>query len=240
MKTEPDERLIVALDTPCLVEAEKLLKALQGRVGFYKIGFELFIAHGWQAVDLVRRYGGRVFLDLKLHDIPNTVAKAVSAVAEHGVDILNVHALGGFDMMFKAREIAEAASRRVRTKRPLLLGVTILTSHNQETLSRELGIAKNLEAEVLDLARLVKKAGLDGVVCSPHEAAMIRSEFSSSFLIVTPGVRPQGSAQDDQKRIFTPKQALAAGANYLVIGRPVTAAPDPVAAAESILAEIRG
>jgi orotidine-5'-phosphate decarboxylase len=231
------EKIIVALDTPSLQFVEKLIKDLEGIVSFYKVGFELFTAHGWTAVDIIRKFGGKVFLDLKLHDIPNTVSKAMAVICEHEVDMVNVHALGGKEMMKSARKTID---ERVATgkKRPILIGVTVLTSHSEKELSKELGITKPLEEEVLSLAGLVQEAGLNGVVSSPQETAMLRKKFPNNFVIVTPGVRPQGSDKSDQKRTFTPKLAIEAGADYLVIGRPITAAAKPRKQVESILASI--
>ena len=224
--THPSDKLIVALDTPSLDIVKKLLKELEGIVSFYKIGFELFTAHGWEAVALVKKHGGRVFLDLKLHDIPTTVAKTAAVICEHEIEMFNVHALGGLEMMKKTRE---AVDQRIKDpkKRPRILGVTILTSHREGDLAAELGITRNLNDEVLALARLAKKAGLDGVVSSPQETSMLRKEFPGDFLIVTPGLRSPGSPKDDQQRTFSPKEAAAAGADYLVIGRPITAAENP-------------
>lgn len=232
-----DSPLIVALDTPSLDVARKLVRDLKGLVSFYKIGFELFTAHGWAALDLVRQAGGRVFLDLKLHDIPTTVAKTAAVFCEHEVEMFNVHALGGLEMMKTTRQMVE---ERLKTgkRKPILLGVTILTSHTEAILSKELGIERKLNDEVLTLAKLVKTAGLDGVVSSPQEIALLRKEFPSNFLIVTPGVRPSGSAKGDQKRTFTPKEAQEAGADYLVVGRPITAASNPRKEALSILKSI--
>ncbi len=233
------ERLMVALDTADLASARKLLKGLEGVVTFYKIGFELFTACGWEAVRLVREFGGRVFLDLKLHDIPNTVAKTAAVIVDHEVDMFNVHALGGFDMMKKTREQVDACVKAGKS-RPVILGVTILTSHNEEDLATELGISKNLKDEVFHLARLVKAAGLDGVVSSSHEVELLRRQFPKDFLIVTPGIRPLQSASDDQKRVFTPQEAVAAGSNYLVVGRPITGSERPREAALAILDQIKG
>jgi len=236
--TKPEDKIIVALDTPSLEAAERLLKDLKGLISYYKIGFELFTAHGWRAVDLVRKYKGRIFLDLKLHDIPNTVAKTVAVVCEHEIEMVNMHALGGRAMMVEARKTVD---QRVGTgkKRPLVIGVTILTSHAEEDLSRELGIVKPLREEVLSLAALVHEAGLNGVVSSPQETELLRQKFPDNFVIVTPGVRPEGSAKGDQKRTFTPRRALEAGADYLVIGRPITEASSPRHEADAIVASIQ-
>jgi len=231
------DRVIVALDTPSLDEAESWLRNLHGVVSFYKIGLELFTAHGWDAVNLVQKHHGRVFLDLKLHDIPNTVSRALRSVCEHGVDIVNLHALGGYEMMKMARASVEEFSKG-SGKRPQLIAVTILTSHSQETVSQELGIRRKIQNEVLHLAGTARKAGLDGIVCSPKETAMIRKKFGNDFLIVTPGVRPPGSSRGDQKRIETPMKAIRVGSDYLVVGRPITQASDPKQAALAIFESI--
>ena len=234
---DPKNKLIVALDAPTLEVAEQWLVQLKGVVHYYKVGLELFTAHGWKAVNLVKNYGGRVFLDLKLHDIPNTVSRALASVCEHEVDIVNVHALGGFEMMKMAREAVEKYSSG-RVKRPQLIAVTILTSHDQKSLSHDLRVRGKVKDEVLHLAGLAKKAGLDGIVCSPEETSWVRKKFKEDFLIVTPGIRPIGADKGDQKRIFTPEKALKAGSNYIVVGRPITQAADPKEAALKILSSI--
>ena len=225
--------LIVALDFPNLEACEKLIGELDGLVSIYKIGSELFTAHGWRAVDLVEKSGGKVFLDLKLHDIPTTVARTSAVIAQRGVFMFNVHTLGGLEMMREARKAVDQNSRA--GKKPFLLGVTILTSHSERSLSGELGIERPLKEEVLALARLAKQAGLDGVVSSPEETEFLRKEYGKDFILVTPGVRPSGSPVDDQARSLTPREALRRGAHYLVIGRPITQAPRPREAAQQIL-----
>ena len=229
-------RLIVAVDTPGLDAAQVLLRELKGLVNFYKIGLEFFTAHGWKAVELVRKTGAGIFLDLKLHDIPNTVAKTAAVIAEHEIEMFNVHALGGVEMMKAARE---AVHERMKSgkKKPMILGVTILTSHQENDLGH-VGIAKPLAEEVLLLARNAKEAGLDGVVSSPQEITLLRREMPRDFVIVTPGVRPAGAQKDDQKRTLTAQAALRDGADYLVIGRPITSAAKPREAALSLLGEI--
>lgn len=231
------ERLIVALDAPTLEVAEQWLLELKGVVHYYKIGLELFTAHGWKAVNLVKSYGGRVFLDLKLHDIPNTVSRTLASVCEHEVDIVNVHALGGFEMMMMAREAVEKYSSGC-VKKPKLIAVTILTSHDQKSLSHELKIRGSMKTEVLHLAGLAKKAGLDGIVCSPQETLWARKKFKKDFLIITPGIRPLGADKGDQMRILTPEKAVKAGSDYIVVGRPITQASDPNIAARHILSAI--
>ncbi len=234
---DPRERLIVALDAPTLEVAEKWLSDLKGVVHYYKVGLELFTAHGWKAVNLVKNYGGRVFLDLKLHDIPNTVSRTLAAVCEHEVDMVNVHTLGGFEMMKAAKAAVEKYSSG-RIKKPQLIGVTVLTSHNQETLKKDLCIKRKIKDEVLHLASLAQKAGLDGIVCSPEETAWVRKKIKGDFLIVTPGIRPAGADQGDQKRIFTPEDAIKAGSDHIVVGRPITQAANPKEAASRILEAI--
>jgi len=236
MSPSSQERLIVALDAPTLETAEKWLSELKGVVHYYKVGLELFTAYSWKAVNLVKNYGGRVFLDLKLHDIPNTVSRTLAAVCEHGVDIVNVHTLGGLEMMKAAREAVNKYSQGV--ERPRIIGVTILTSHSQEALAKELCIKKKVKDEVLHLACLAQEAGLDGVVCSPQETPWVRKKCGKDFLIVTPGVRPTGSAMGDQKRVETPEKAIKEGSDYIVVGRPITQALDPREAALRILKAI--
>ena len=238
MSPSSQDRLIVALDAPTLEVAEQWLSELKGVVHFYKVGLELFTAHGWKAVNLVKNHGGRVFLDLKLHDIPNTVSRTLASVCEHEVDIVNVHALGGFEMMKMAREAVEKYSSGC-VKKPKLIAVTILTSHDQKSLSRELRVRGSVKEEVLHLAGLAKKAGLDGIVCSPEETSWVRKKFKQDFVIVTPGIRPLGADKGDQKRIYTPEKALKSGSDYIVVGRPITQAANLREAALRILEAIK-
>jgi len=228
------EKLIVALDAPTIEMAEKWLSELKGVVHYYKVGLELFTAHSWKAVNLVKNFGGKVFLDLKLHDIPNTVSRTLAAACEHEVDMVNVHALGGFEMMKAARQAVEQYSAG-KTSRPQLIAVTILTSHSQDTLNKELCIRRKVKDEVLHLADLARKAGLDGVVCSPQETSWVRKKCGKDFSIITPGVRPAGADIGDQKRIETPEKAILNGSDHIVVGRPVTQAKDPRDAAIKIL-----
>ena len=234
MKTVHDSKVIVALDTFSLDAAKKLLKELEGAVEFYKVGFELFTAHGWAAVDLVRKFGGKIFLDLKLHDIPTTVAKTAAVICEHEIEMFNVHTLGGPAMMKEVRRVVDERVK-IAAKKPLILGVTILTSHTPENLSQDLGISRGLNEQVLHLAGLAKEARLDGVVCSPLEIEMIKTALGSSFQVVTPGIRGAADAKGDQKRTFSAAEAVDAGADYIVIGRPITAAENPRKEAEAIL-----
>jgi orotidine-5'-phosphate decarboxylase len=231
-------RLIVALDVDSLAAAETLVDRLQGLVGHFKIGSQLFTASGPAAVEAVRKRGGEVFLDLKFHDIPNTVAGAAREAARLGVFMFNVHAAGGVAMMRAAAEGATAAARDLGLQRPAVIAVTVLTSLDRAALSRELAVASSVEGHVLHLCRLAREAGLDGCVASPNEIVPIRNYLGPSWVIVTPGVRPAGSATGDQVRIATPAAAAGAGAHYLVVGRPITAAPDPAEAARAIHAEM--
>lgn len=230
MRTSPS-RVIVPLDVPTLAEATALATRLAGHVAAVKIGKQLFTAEGPAAIRAMQDLGLRVFLDLKYHDIPNTVAGAVAAAKSLGVWLLNVHASGGEEMMRAAAKAAAGPDR------PLVIAVTVLTSLSEATYRAITGTSRTIEAQVLHLARETKAAGLDGVVASPHEIRAIRQACGPDFLIVTPGVRPADAALNDQQRVLTPAEAIRAGADYLVIGRPITAAPDPVEAARRINAE---
>ena len=233
MAPKSRSQLIVALDFDRLAEAESMALRLAGVVAMFKIGSQLFTAEGPRAVERLSRFGPGIFLDLKFHDIPNTVAGAVAAAARlPGIKLVNVHALGGAEMMRAARQALGRGAQR-----PKLLAVTILTSLDAAAL-RHVGIQGGPEVRALALARLAKSCGLDGVVASPKEAAVIRRACRRNFLIVVPGVRPALAGKDDQARVATPGEAIRAGADYVVIGRPITGAPDPRAAAEAINAEI--
>jgi orotidine-5'-phosphate decarboxylase len=233
-RDEARNKIIFALDVNGLDEIDRFAGMLSGKVGMFKVGKELFTSCGPGAVRAVQRHGGQVFLDLKYHDIPNTVAKAMLEAARLGVQLTNLHALGGLEMMETA---ATAVRKEFGDQRPRLLAVTILTSSTADTL-RGVGIEHPLQDMVVRLARLAQNAGMDGVVASPLEIDLIRAACGPDFLIVTPGVRPTFAAADDQKRIMTPAEAVAAGADYLVIGRPIATADDPAAAADLITGEI--
>jgi orotidine-5'-phosphate decarboxylase len=232
------DRLFVALDVERLDAADALLERLSGVVGGCKIGSQLFTAAGPAAVERARKRGYRVFLDLKYHDIPNTVAGAVREATRLGVFMLNVHASGGLATMRAAAEAATAAAAEFALPRPLVLGVTVLTSLDRRALEVEAGVHGTVEAHVLHLAGHAREAGLDGCVASPREISPLRLALGRRWVIVTPGIRPT-ERDDDQARTATPGAAVRAGADYLVVGRPITAAPDPVAAAEAIVSEIR-
>jgi orotidine-5'-phosphate decarboxylase len=236
---DPRDRLIVALDVDTVAQAEDLVDRLRGVVARFKIGSQLFTAAGPPAVEAVMKRGGEVFLDLKYHDIPNTVAGAAREATRLGVFMFNVHASGGAAMMRAAADAAGRAARDLGGRRPLVLAVTVLTSLDRRALQRELGVASSVEGHVLHLAGLARDAGLDGAVASPNEIRGLRTQLGPGFVIVTPGVRPAGAGTDDQARVATPAEAARAGAHYLVIGRPITAAPDPARAAGLILDEMR-
>jgi orotidine-5'-phosphate decarboxylase len=229
-----DPKVIVALDYPQAEAALELAAHLEPALCRLKVGKELFTAAGPQLVERLMRSGFEVFLDLKFHDIPNTVAQACRVAAGLGVWMVNVHALGGRKMMEAAREAVAQAARP-----PKLAAVTVLTSMAQQDLS-DLGITSTPAEMVLRLARLAQTSGLDGVVCSAQEAALLRRECGKEFCLVTPGIRPADTASDDQQRIMTPRAALEHGASYLVIGRPITKADDPLRALRSISGEIEG
>ena len=236
MKTEPP-RIVVALDLPDTASALALASRLDPSKCALKVGKELFTAAGPDLVRELARRGFRVFLDLKFHDIPNTVAQACAAAARLGVWMLNVHASGGAAMMAAARDAVGRTAAEAGLPRPLLIAVTVLTSLSAGDLAA-IGVNASPEEQVLRLARLAQAQGLDGVVCSAREAAALKRALGPAFTLVTPGIRPEGSAANDQARVMTPPQAIAAGADYLVIGRPITAAPDPLAALDAINASI--
>ena len=231
-------QILVALDVDTAEAAHALADTLRGSVGGFKIGSRLFTSHGPSIVESLVSRGDRVFLDLKFHDIPNTVAGAVGAATRLGVWMVNVHASGGHAMMKAARDAADAEASKAGRARPLVIAVTMLTSLSEETMG-EIGVAGALAGQVGRLAVLAQSAGLDGVVASPQEIALIRSRCGPAFEIVTPGIRSASDEKGDQSRTMTAGDALAAGASYLVVGRPIIAAPDPRAAAERIAAECR-
>lgn len=245
----PKDRILVALDTPDIGKARELAQALDGVVGGVKLGLEFFNANGHKGVHEVidgtldeTPYGQPVrhvpfFLDLKFHDIPNTVAGAVRSVMPLKPMILNVHASGGYAMMKAALDAAVFAAEPLGIPRPMVIAVTILTSLDDGDLA-DVGMKGPARDQVLRLAALARKAGLDGIVCSAHEIAPIREALGPDFKLIVPGIRPAGSNTGDQKRVMTPLQAVKAGADYLVIGRPITEVPDPVAAARAIADEL--
>jgi orotidine-5'-phosphate decarboxylase len=227
--TKATDKIVVALDVATKSEAMRLVEQLREQISFFKIGLQLYTTEGPEIVRALRATGAKVFLDLKLHDIPNTVARAVESAAKLGVQMLTIHLSGGSEMI----RAAVAARKREMS----ILGVTVLTSSTQQTLD-EIGIEEQLDRQVLRLGNLGVEAGIDGLVASPFEARFLRSEFGDKIKIVVPGVRPSGSEPGDQKRFMTPREAIEAGADYLVIGRPITAHKDPPEAVEKILEEL--
>jgi orotidine-5'-phosphate decarboxylase len=223
------ERLIVALDVSNAAEAQRLVQRVGDAAGIYKVGLQLFTAEGPSLVRDLVHSGKRIFLDLKLHDIPNTVAHAVKSAVELGVHMLTVHASGGAAMLHAA---TEAAAGRIN-----ILGVTVLTSLNDEDM-QEIGISGRVSDQVLRMASLAQSAGCQGIVTSPREALMVRKALGEGFAIVTPGIRPAGAETNDQQRIATPAQAIGNGASHIVVGRPITHAADPAQAAQAIIAEM--
>ena len=230
--------LIVALDFPAWDEAEIMAKKLAPAVRFFKIGMELFTAEGPDAVRRLAHVGEKVFLDLKFHDIPNTVGSACEAAARLGATFINVHASGGEKMLFQAVQSVHKWAETAQAVPPKILAVTVLTSLADTDLPM-VGVKGKIKAQVERLAALAQRCGLDGVVASPQEIEAIRAVTGKNFLIVTPGVRPIWAARGDQKRVLTPREAIEKGADYIVVGRPITQAPDPLEAARKILNEIR-
>ncbi len=231
-------RLIVALDVSDRAEALRLVEMLSPEVGAFKVGMQLYNSVGPEIVTDIQDAGGNVFIDLKFHDIPNTVGQAARVMARKGALLYTVHAGGGSKMLQAAADSAAEEAAKLATRRPLSLGVTVLTSLSQEELSQELAINRTIAEHVVELAKMAKAAGIDGVVCSPQELDMLRAACGDDFLIVTPGIRPLWAAANDQKRIMTPKEAIVRGASYIVVGRPILKAESPVEAARMIVAEM--
>jgi len=234
----PKDRLIAALDYPGLAPAMDLARKIAAQVGMLKVGLELFNAAGPTAIADLRALGAGIFYDAKLYDIPHTVAGAAAAAGRLGLSLLNVHALGGTATMRAAKEGAVRGAQEAGLAPPLVIGVTIVTSLSDREVREELGLPDGAEGAALRLAGLAREAGLDGVVCSVHEVQEIKRRYGRSFVTVTPGIRPTGAAVGDQARVATPRDALLAGADYLVVGRPITRAADPVAAVAGILREM--
>lgn len=231
------ERLIVALDVNDLGELRSWVKRLAAEVGMFKVGKQLFTHAGPQAVRLVQELGGEVFLDLKFHDIPNTVAKAAVEATRLGVKMFNVHASGSLDMMRTTVKEVRRVCLQEKRRKPIMLAVTVLTSLNQDDLKR-VGVDGKMTDQVVRLALLTQEAGMDGVVASPHEVADIRSACGPRFVIVTPGIRPRESGKGDQQRVMTPQDAVQVGVDYIVVGRPILEAKDAVAVAREIVSEM--
>ncbi|MHB9035831.1 MAG: orotidine-5'-phosphate decarboxylase [Armatimonadota bacterium] len=235
------QKIIIPLDVDTPKKAVALVEQLTGEVGAFKVGLELINAAGFGIFDKIREAGAdKIFYDCKLHDIPNTVAGASRAIAKMGVWLFNVHCAGGFAMMKAAKDAAVEVAEQMGINPPQVIGVTVLTSIDQAVLNDEMRVPGSVADQVVNLAKLAKRAGLDGVVASPHEIELIREACGSDFMIVTPGVRPAGGEIGDQKRVMTPGEAVRRGADYIVIGRPITKAGDPIAAARAIAGEMGG
>ena len=237
MKTAAKNKIIIALDVDSLESAQELVALLRSSAGAFKIGKQLFTRYGPQAIAIVHDAGGAVFLDLKFHDIPNTVARASAEVVRHGVLMFNIHAMGGYEMMQQSVAAVRKMAENLGVRRPLVLAVTVLTSLAQSDLAA-VGITAGMDDQVRRLAKLAQSAGADGVVASPQEIEIIKTACGPEFLVVTPGVRPKAAQGDDQKRVLTPGEAIRKGADYIVVGRPVTEAPDPLVAVKEIIKEI--
>lgn len=235
---DPKDRIVLALDVDSAEAALALVEELRESVGLFKVGHQLFTAYGPDIVRSIISRGGKVFLDLKYHDIPNTVAKASVEAVRLGVSMFNVHALGGFDMMKAAADAAREAALHLNAEPPILLAVTILTSMDETGLRRELKISRSLPRAVVHYAKLAQRAGLDGVVASPQEIKLLRRSIRGEWVVLTPGVRPAWAAQDDQKRVLSPGEAVRAGADFIVVGRPVLKAADRRDAVTKIVQEI--
>lgn len=231
------ERLCLALDVDEQSDAERLSRELSDSVGVFKIGLQLFAKTGPDIVPAIKSYGGEVFLDLKLHDIPNTVAQASRIITGLGVSMFNIHAAGGIEMMTAAVEAVSEEADRLNLVKPTLLAVTLLTSLDQNAL-RKLKIGSTVQDYVLHLALLAKEAGVDGVIASPQETRLIRDKCGPDFVIGTPGIRMPDSPPDDQKRTLTPREAIEAGATFIVVGRPIREAANPAKVAHDILLEV--
>jgi orotidine-5'-phosphate decarboxylase len=234
---DPRQHLIVALDVPTADEALGLVRTLRNHVGVFKVGLQLYTATGPRIVEEIQAEGCRVFLDLKLHDIPNTVSKAVLEACKLGVHMLTLHTSGGPNMLQGAKETVDQWTQSTGKAGPYLLGVTVLTSLSQPEIER-IGFGCTIENLVVSLARLAENTGIDGIVCSPLELGRLGEEKLDRLFFVTPGIRLAGSGTHDQARVKGPAEAIAAGAKFLVVGRPITGAPDPVEAAQAILSEI--
>ncbi len=233
-----NDKLIVALDYATEKDAMALVNQLGDAVSYYKVGLELFLNTRGSVVDLIKAQNKKVFLDLKFHDIPNTVAQAVAWAASLGVDMFTLHSSGGEEMMRRSVETVNEVCERLHVKRPNMVGVTILTSFDEAGIAK-VGYKDKIADTVLNLAGLCKESGMSGIVCSPHEAANIKATFGKDFIAVCPGIRPVWAAAGDQKRITTPADAIKIGVDHMVVGRPITKAENPYEAALKVIEEIK-
>ena len=236
--SEAKDRIILALDVDDFAEAEKLVAELKDYVGFFKVGLQVYTSCGSEIVDMIHSYGSKVFFDGKFHDIPNTVAKASVNLVKKGVDVFDVHIKGGSKMLTTTVKYTQEVAKSLEINRPTILGVTLLSSFGQRTLNQELNVDMNIDDYVASLAKIAQDAKLDGVVASASEVQLIRKICGEDFIIVCPAVRPTWSVVDDQVRVVTPADAIKAGVDYMVVGRPVTKADDKIAAIQLIIDEI--
>lgn len=232
------ERIILALDVDDLDKAEKLVVELKDYVGYFKVGLQLFTSFGFSAIKMIRDNGGKVYCDLKFHDIPNTVSHACANLIKHNINFFNIHLQGGSKMVSQAVKTSKDTAKNLGVDPPTILGVSLLSSFGQRTLTEELAVERNIEDYIMQLAKVAKDNGLDGIVASASEAKKIRQEFGDDFIILCSATRPTWAAVNDQVRVDTPTEAIKAGVDYLVIGRPITDADDKIAAVNLIIDEI--
>lgn len=232
------ERIILALDVDDLSEAEKLVIELKDYVGYFKIGWQLFTSYGFSAIKMVKDNGGKVYCDLKFHDIPNTVSHACANLIKHNINFFNVHLQGGSKMVAQAVKTSKDTAKSLELDAPTILGITLLSSFGQRTLTEELCVEKNVEEYIMRLTKIAKDNGLNGIVAGASEAKKIRQEFDDDFIILCPATRPTWAAVNDQVRVDTPTEAIKSGVDFLVIGRPITDAVDKIAATKLIIDEI--
>lgn len=232
------DRLVLALDTDSIEEVERLVTLLKDYVGCFKVGPQLFTSCAYEGIDKIKELGGKVYFDGKFHDIPSTVAKAGSNLIKRGVNIFSAHLAGGSKMLNTTVKVARETAKRFEMEPPTILGVTLLSSFGQRTLTEELNVKMNIDEYVSHLTSLARESKIDGVIASASEARKIRKEFSEDFIILCPAIRPTWSVVNDQIRVVTPADAIKSGVDYMVVGRPITSADDPIAAANLILDEI--
>lgn len=236
--TEAKDRIILALDVDSLDEAEKLVQELKDYVGYFKVGLQLFTSCGFNATKMIEENGANVYCDLKFHDIPNTVSHACSNLIRHNINFFNVHIQGGSKMVSQVVKTAKDTAKTLDIEPPTILGVSLLSSFGQRTLTEELCVNKNIEEYIMQLTKVAKENGLNGIVAGASEAKKIRQEFGDDFIILCPATRPTWAAVNDQVRVDTPTEAIKAGVDYMVIGRPITDAKDKIAATKLIIDEI--
>lgn len=232
------DRIVLALDTDSLEEVERLVTLLKDYVGYFKVGPQLFTSCAYESIDLIKNLGGKIYFDGKFHDIPSTVAKASSNLIKRGVTTFSAHLAGGTKMLTTTVKVARETAKKYEMPKPTILGVTLLSSFGQRTLTEELNVKMNIDEYVSHLTFLARESKIDGVIASASEARKIRKEFSDDFIIMCPAIRPTWSVVNDQIRVVTPADAIKSGVDFMVVGRPITAADDPIAAANLIIDEI--